>query len=92
MNKFKQLLTAIQTFMDTEIELTEQAISHYERRPRIPYMMGGALLGSYMGLLITLAHIYNNTFWYLTGLITSLVIIALLFISYITSKKEISNL
>lgn len=51
MKKFKQLLQGIQTFMDTEIELTEQAISHYQRRPRIPYFLGGLVVGSWTGFI-----------------------------------------
>ena len=51
MKRFKQLLTAIQTFMDTEVELTEQAILHYQKRPRIPYFVGGLVVGSWTGFV-----------------------------------------
>lgn len=60
MNKFKQLLTAIQTFMDTEIELTEQAISHVQRRPRLPYFVGGLFLGLNVGVGVLLSYTFDN--------------------------------
>ncbi len=51
MKRFKQLLTAIQTFMDTEVELTEQAVLAYQRRPRIPYFLGGLVFGSWFAIV-----------------------------------------
>lgn len=61
MKTFKQLLSAIQQFMDTEVELTEQAVSAYQRRPRIPYFVGGLVVGSWTGFIfLYVLNLYTN--------------------------------
>lgn len=49
--KFTTILSHIQQFMDTEVELTEQAIHEVKIRPRIPYFLGGVVLGSWFAMI-----------------------------------------
>lgn len=62
MKTFKTLLEGIQQFMDTEAELTEQAIHQVVIRPRIPYVLSGVMLGSWTGMGIFISSITNNIF------------------------------